>query len=420
MSLATDQAAARALQLSINRQNLELPANGWPATFGTINGGTSGASLAAAVAQANAQGGGIIQLGKGTYNITSPLSLNANGTCIIGNGEGLTFVQLDDAGGLAGGDGITVNSVTDCYLQGFTVSSTAARTAGTGIKVVGANNITAQPAQPTNQATISVNMQDLFIGIQTVDGPANAGAWGTRINGAQIIRTSAGGVGVKLNSNHGGQSYIRDLKLYNGNTIIDANRALAGIQYSAGADLEIHNVNTIYFQHGLLINPATGNVANVCITSDCEWDNNSQESILITTALGGGITGFQMVGGWCNTINDGVHATISLVGGNSMKFHGIDSWDGFVGFLLGAANNVIINGCELSGNTQGVFMQAGASHIKILNNNVNPKDGNNPTNGINIQGGANYIVTGNDCLGCTTPYTNVPGVSATQIFTGNI
>lgn len=391
-------------------------------SFGVVSAGADGVSLAAAITFANQTNCACkIVMGQGYYYLTSQQLLSANGIWLAGNGADSTRIVINDAGGMAGADAVVVNSALGVKITGLTFMAVAPRTAGSYVTVKGKNNITANPAQPTNQLTMDdVNMQGGFWGLRTVDGPTGAGAWGTRVNGGTWINFSAGGVGARLESTHGGQTFLNDIKMYNGTGIADASRAFAGVEYRGGNDLEINNINTIYFQHGIVIDPPTGNVANVTIMRACEFDGNTQESVLVTQVNGGSITGVQMLGGWVNSTNDAVHATISLVNGISMQFIGVMNWNGYVGFLFKFATNVVVDACDMSGNVYGAFMQAGNSHIKIVNSFVNPKDGNTPTFGIDITGGDNYIITGNDTLGAGTGINNAPGTSATRVVANNI
>lgn len=388
------------------------------AATGTIPAGTTGTSLLAAVALANATSCACtIQMGNYTYVLPSPLTMNVSGITLAGNGVGETFV---DDSGLSGADAIVVNSVLYFGMHDLTIISPTPRTAGAAIKVLGVNNITHNPAQHTHQYTIQrVNMEDQFVGITFQDGPGPGGAWGGYLSDGEWIRFSAGGTYIDVASTSGGQHYIRDMKLY-GSVVADASRAFAAVHYRGGNDLEMVNVNTVYMQHGLVVDPSSGSVANVTICTGCLFDNNTKESILLTQANGGGVKGFEYNGGWAYTPNDGVHFCVSLTGGSQITFTGGKFWDNYTAFFISTSNHVVLNGVDASGSQYGFVTSGGSSNFSIVNSTVGALDGNTPLFGIDITGGDNYIVTGNNVHEASTPINNVPGTSSTRIVMGNL
>lgn len=393
---------------------------------GVISGGTTGASLAAAVVAANAAGGGItITLGKGTYSLTAQLLITADGISIIGNGPGSTFLQIDDAGGMAGADAIKLASVLQFAIKGCTISSTAARTSGNAILVLGRNNITAQPAQQTRQYTIEdVDMQDQFNGVAFNDGPASQGCWGGYVNRGTWIRFSAGGTALDVNAPLGGQHYISNMKLYNGSTIIDANRAKAGVRYRGGADIEMVNINTIYFQNGLRIDPPNGQSANVVTATACLWDNNSQASVLVAPQAGGTVLGVELNGGWANTPPSFALPTIQIDGGEHIKVLMMNLWTTYQGVRIsGPAKLVSCIGTDASGASNKAFYATNnASDFTIANCRAGTVFGVGTSTGITIDAGCDHFnVQGNNTREASVPVFNSAGTLAGQrIFQDNI
>jgi hypothetical protein len=391
------------------------PFPGGAATTGLISGGTSGTSLAAAIAVANAAGGGYtIQLGKGTYRLTAQQVISALGITIVGNGPGSTFLEIDDAGGMAGADAFLVDSVLWFEIKGLTFTATTARTAGAMVKVLGANNITATPAQRTNQYTIEdVDAEDQFNGLVLNDGPGSAGAWGGFVNRCEWLRFSAGGTYVDVNSPSGGQHYISNLKIYGSNTLANAQRALAGIRYRGGADLEMSNVNEVYLRSGFLWDPPNGQAANVVTAMGCLWDNNTLASIKIAPAAGGTVLGGDFVDGWGYTPVANTQPCVQIDGGSRFKFIGGQYWGNYQAFRVsGPAKHVLVQGADCSGSVAGLYANLNATDFAFLNNIVGIQ-GATPTVGIQIDAGCDhYTVTGNNVREATTPITNTPGTSA--------
>lgn len=388
---------------------------------GVINGGTNSATLANAVTRANAAGGGqTIVLGKGTYRLTSAQTISANGISIVGNGPGSTFIELDDSGGLSGGDAFTVSSVLQFAIKGLSFTATTARTAGSFLTIKGQNNITATPAQKTRQYTVEdVDAEDQFNGVSIVNGDDGDGAWGGFINRCEWIRFSAGGTYVDINSPAGGQHYISNLKMYGSHSLSDANRALAGVRYRGGADLEMCNVNQIYMRSGLLIDPPNGQAANVTVATACLWDNNTQASVKVTPAAGGTVLGIKLNGGWGYTPAANSLPCIQLDGGSGIGVYGMELWSNYQAIRLGAIAHATITGNDCSGSAAGIYGTAvgGTSprDFVIQNNVVGIRGGVTPTVGIQIDAGADhYSITHNVLREATTPITNTPGTSANR------
>lgn len=316
--------------------------------LGVIDAGESASSLANAVVQANALGGGyVIALRRGTYRLTSQLAFTTSGNQLIGNGPGSTFLELDDTG-LSGTDAILVSSVLQFALKGMSITATTARTAGSFLKVKGKNNITATPAQRTRQYTVEdVDAEDQFDGVSIVNGDNGDGAWGGFINRCEWMRFSAGGTYVDVNSTAGGQHYISDVKFYGSSNTVDANRALAGVRYRGGADLEMVNCNQIYMRHGLLVDPPSGQTANVLLGTSCLWDNNTTNQVKIAPAAGSYCNLIKLVNNWYGT--------------NSASINTID--------ISGPAHSVTIDGGIVIGGTNGIVATGagGATDIHVCN-----------------------------------------------------
>jgi len=418
-----------AVRLSMGSAGLQASVNGAApgpiaGQTGLISGGTSGADLTNAIAAANAAGGGTtIELGKGTYNWIAKGTANQSAIQVVGNGPGSTFLRLDDAGGLAGDDAFLVNSVLNFALRGMTVIAASPRTAGSVVKVLGVNNITHTPAQRTRQYTIEdVDMEDQFNGVVFNDGPANAGAWGGFINRCEWVRFNTGGVGIWVNSPHGGQHYISNLKTYNSDSIADASRALAAIRYQGGADLELDNVNTIYFRTGLLIDPTTSG-ANVTIARGCEFDNNTQASVKIAPSGSGSVLGVTVADGWGYTPASTGQPCIQIDGGEAIMITENQFWGCLQGVRVsGPARRVLVSKNDASGSTAGFYATSSAAGFRFLGNVCNVHAGVTPTVGIQVDAGCDhYVVTDNDVHEATTPMTITPVDSANRrISTGNI
>jgi len=411
------------LQLRDNAGILQKSANGgltWGdvgSRSGLISGGSNWTSVLAAAAQANALGGGYtIELGRGTYRVTSLFDALANGIALVGNGPGQTFLELDDAGGLAGANAIRVNQVLQFALKGMSITATTARTAGAFLQIKGKNNITATPAQRTRQYTVEdVDAEDQFDGVSIVNGDTGDGAWGGFINRCEWLRFSAGGTYVDINSTAGGQHYISNLKMYGSHSLSNAQRALAGIRYRGGADLEMVNVNQVYMRSGFLWDPPNGQAANVVVATACLWDNNTLASILIQPGATGTAMMGEFMGGWGYTPAANTQPTVQIDGGRHISFIGGKYLGCYQAFRLSGGaglRHILVQNANCSGSIAGLYATLNASDFQFLNNIVGI-EGVTPTVGIQIDAGCDrYAVIGNNVRECTTPITNTPGHSA--------
>jgi hypothetical protein len=377
----------------------------------------SGGNDAAVLAALITAGAKKFRLGSGTFKWQSSCPVNFSGIHIEGNGQEATFISIDDSGGNIG-DAFSVNSVLDFSLKCLTVTATAPRTAGSVVKVLGVNNITHSPVQKTQQYVIEdVNTENQFNGIVFNDGPGSAGAWGGHINRMQMTATSAGGVCIWVNSPNGGQHYVSNIKAYNDATLPDASRALAFMRYQGGNDLELVNLNSVYFRHGIMVDPA-GVAANVIVATGCLFDNNTLASIFLSPQAGGSILGAEFHNGWGYTpVSSGVPC-VQIDSGSKIKVIGGQYLNNFQAIrILGGATDVLIMGVDTAISTAGIYCSTSAAHFRLIGNNAGPG-----TVGIQIDAGCDhYNIVGNDLAGCTTPLTNTPGVLAGQReVSGNI
>lgn len=355
-----------------------------------------------------------IRLGSGTFNWKSSCVIGFDGIHIEGNGQQATFISIDDSGGNIG-DAFKVNSVLDFSLKGLTVTATSARSAGSVVKVLGANNITHSPVQKTQQYVIEdVNWDSQFNGVVFNDSAGGAGAWGGHINRCQVTATSAGGVCIWVNSPSGGQHYISNVKAYNDNSIADASRALAAIRYQGGADLELVNINTVYFRHGLLVDPPNGQAANVITATACLWDNNTLSSVKIAPQAGGSVLDIELNGGWGYTPAATSQPCVEILGGTSIAVRGGKYQSCFQAFnIFGPAKYVTVANVDCGGSTAGIYASLNATDFSIIGNTCGIIGGVTPTVGIQVDAGCNhYNIVGNVVRECTTPITNTPGTSA--------
>lgn len=400
--------------------------NYWPpqasgAATGHVLAGSSFTSLQAAITAANAAGGKTtIELDAATYHVTAQMVITADGITLVGQGPGVTFLELDDSG-LSGADAIRLQSALNFRCLGMTITATTARTAGAFLAVEGVNNITHTPAQRVRQYTIEdVDAEDLFGFIRTADGVgghAGEGAWGGYVNRCSLLRFSAGGIYIDINSPSGGQQYIANVQMYGSNSLADGARAAAGVRYRSGADLEMVNVNEVYLQSGLLIDPPTA-AANVCIATACLWDNNTRASIKISPSGSGSVLGVEINGGWGYTPPANSLPCVQIDGGKNITILGGKYWSNYQAFRLSGSTlqDVSVIGADASGSVAGFYATSNASNFSFLNNICRPISGGaTPTVGIQIDAGSDhYNVTGNRLNGCTTALTNTPGTAANQ------
>jgi hypothetical protein len=386
---------------------------------GVLDGGTSSGSLAAAIATANAKGGGVIRLNKGTYNMTVAQTLTANNIQFMGNGPGFTFLQADDAGGLGGGDMITASSVLNATFEGITFSSVAQRTAGNFIKVLGVDAITANPAQRVRCLRMAdCDMENGFKGVTLNNNAAvTAGCWGARIDRVVGLNFGANGIYIDVDSTLGGQTQISNCEFHGANGLADGSRASAGVRYRGGADIELENITAVYLQNGFLSDPTAGNVASVVLMNKCDWDNMSRDAVKIG-GNGGTSNKVVILAGWHQTVLTA--GGINLANVNNATLLGNTCWSNSVGIVLNGVVRAAVSDNDCSSSIIGIQATGVTTDFSLIGNLVGiAPGGSTPTTGITIGASCDHLnVDGNILRQCTTPITNAATPSANRVVIG--
>lgn len=383
---------------------------------GYPSGGDDVPELSAAITSMGSIGGGTIMLRNASYKFKSTLPINYDNIGIRGHGTG-TIINIDDSGG-AVGDGISVNSTLNFSLKDVLITSTTARSAGAAIKVKGANNITAAPAQRTRQWTITdVNFENQFNGIVINDGPTALGAWGGYMDRVEMMAFAAGGVGIDINTPAGGQQYINNVKIYGASTGASATRALAGVRIRGCNDVELHNVNVIYTQYGLRIDPPSGQNANVVLAAECLWDSTSVLPCSIEPASGGTANLVRLVENWFGVATAVASVDCIHIAGASKSIfinggYIIGPAVGVKADGTGGATDIHVTGRPIfTGGTKG-FWATGSLQDFSCNGEMGPQTvlgALAPAVGIQVDAGCDYYELYCNIHRCSTPITDNGG-----------
>jgi hypothetical protein len=367
--------------------------------YGAVGDGVANdtAAFTAALAAANAAGGGAVVAPAGSYRVKPGVITFAGltGVRLVGDGHG-TKVVIDDTLGNAGGVGIDLGGSYQCSLFMFTVDAPAKRTAGIAVRV--RNGLQDFGGALFCDSHVDyVNFNNQFDGY-VVDDTLAAGNWLNYLNRSFFTNTKAGGTCVRIATVHGGSNYISDVWVRG----LAANLPAAAIQITGTGDFTLTKVSTTLCDYGLRINPSVaGDAGHPTVQageiSDCFFDTNTFNGVSIETSGAGTVGRLQFDNIW----SAGNLTNFYLVGAiDRCTFIGCTSLTCTYGFQVGgtATNIGIFNSNLQSAFTANVYLTGTSSNIKV-NDNVM---GNSPGAGIKIDAAVQkYDYNDNDMGGCT-------------------
>jgi hypothetical protein len=400
----------------VNDQGVVSPIGGGPggtyvAThYGAVGNGIADDStaLAAVIALACANHGGVFLDGTKTFRVAHALTVACDGLAIDAGGPSSTWIAVDDSGG-AVGDAITFNHTTDCTIRNLTITSTTARTAGWSVVFNGGHVVqTGNNATETNGHVEHVVFDNQFSSVNVTDtdpgvpnpGNPGGGAWDVFISDSIIRRPAANGIGIQLDSPHGGGHHIRDVFYWGKND--GGAKGLVALRIRNSGDFSVIHFSEIQAQRGLVIDPQALGLATAGFFSHSEFDTNDHEGVLIQPQTGGSAgtaQGIDFTDVWSahNEYNYrifGPATNITITGGKSW-------WATLINIQVDGATWVTLNGVNIGGAAfyDGVQITGHASHIKVANCLLGPALGTpSPNHGIEITDGGvtNYSISGND------------------------
>ncbi len=377
----------------------------------------SGHAIAMAIADASAAGGGKVRLDPGIYRCEPGLvNLNTPGITLGGTGRESTVIKPDDTIGNAGQPIITV-SANDCRVADLTIRSTAQRTAGDSLLVLGGSNnsITASPTQRTiNVIVENVDIENAFVGLHLDDTTAGTQLWGVLASNIRVLNTAAGGTGIWINTPNGGQHYMHDIYVYGAN-VSGASRALYGLRIQGANDIEIGYISTVYTQIGLQVDPPNGNNCNVIQIPFGDFDSTSTQPVVIAPQAGAHVRGM-VLGGWASMGAYGSgNYTISVSG----DVHNLTLLDGM--WIVSGNNGIKVDGSSGAGDIRIGEVRIGAmtgtdflatgglQHFSFRGNVENWFGYGSGAIGIQVDSGCDHYRIDSDVSQATTPIVDNGG-----------
>lgn len=419
------------------------------APYNAPAGGLVDASTAIndALAAAGTAGGGVVDLGPGTFLISAGIAINASG--VILRGAGRATILLEAAASTF--DALTVTSLTgnsahfNTYLVGCGVEHLAIRRA----------TATTSTANALKLAyAMYTNIDDVYIynfgtGLYCSAG-LNTLINRVRVTGAQNNVSAM--IGFHITGQLGQQSTVR------------LNQCAFQYDYPQATGMAGGNPNTGGTSTGYLFDRAGGSGVQDTMVTDCECDNAST-GLKIDGGSGGGVSAFDLhfynfaAGdgvGAANTIiitNCTGNSAIDFDGGivdngpgpavsfsSGVTFRGMQLYNCGTGFSFssGCLDCSVIGCNSTSGASATAFVSISASTYIIVANNMlegsgvgvsfvsaaancvvngNTMHGITASNAVNIASGCGPITCNGNAWGGASNYTDTPG---TNTFTGNI
>lgn len=366
--------------------------------------------------------GGIIHFEPAPYKFrTAVTDLNAGLTSsavdIVGCGRGLTSF-LADGPLLTSGNMFTPGRYF--RVHGVTMSATAVRSAGDYIKVTGDMLVGDIPSKKfMGVEFFECAMENGFNGVELVDGPGSLGVCGFSWDGGSLAHCrgfAPGGTLFIVNTPNGTVNRFANTIHSETNGVAAGSRPFATMRVQGAADLRCENIENVYCQNGLIIDPgATGRAATLFF-QNCIWGQCTSDTIRIEPTAGADVHAIVFNGGYADTV------TGFTIKGSAAK--GISISD--MTFLGCATGGLILDGCSKvtatnimvdGGNLFGLYAKNNASQF-YFQGICNNAFANNGT-GVRIDAGStDYEVhLAGATANCTTPSLITPAPAANRITT---
>ena len=331
----------------------------------------SGPAIAYWLAQAGANGGGIVELAPGDNYRTRRSLVVPAGVNLIGGGKGNTRLLADDSAGNLGSI-LSCTAARNASVRELYLSALSPRTAGNAVTVSGgdpSDNLT-DNLNGSEFVLQNVDMDSQFNGYVVNDAPGSNGCWKAYAEYGSWKNFSSGGIGCWVNSPNGASHFIEKIFFYGPQT---ANTTAIRIQ--ATGDCTLTANETWGFQHGLLIDPSvTGTVVEAVTVIGGFYDQSTNEALKIAPAAlpqQASLLRFSGVwfatGGFGGTGNSAtvVGSSANLIQFNGCSFYHATGW----GLQVSAAQGVSVVGCIGSLNTLGDINFTGGAIKNLANSN---------------------------------------------------
>lgn len=355
--------------------------------------------------------GGRIWMEPAPYDFRSATT-DPGGAPIEVHGSGVGMTYLRTAGPmLSAGDLFTPKR--GFRMFDLTLSSTATRTGGTFVKLIGDMLIGDVPSKAFQSYEFgNVNQENGYEGVWLIDGAGPLGVCGFFWDGCynHTRGFAAGGAPFVINTPNGVVNKIQNVIHSETAGMVAASRPRATIHMTGAADFRLTAIENVYTVRGLIIDPGAGGRVATIFMTDCIWGQNTSESVLISPNASADCHAIQMNGGYVDTGGISVNANPKSLYGANITFLGNAPNDALK--LDGTSGAVFENMIFDGANSKCFHALNSAKNFRLtgmFRNNFS-----NNTLGVHIEAGCDkYQVSLVGGEYCTTP-TNVPTNDATK------
>jgi hypothetical protein len=386
-------------------------------SYGATGDGTTDDTTALQAAlNAVPANGGTVLLPAGTYLISQTLTVNKNGTSLVGIGAAS---EIRVASGAANIDVITIGDGSGtrahCAVRDLHINSNGQKTGGSGI---------------TLNKCFKIWLQNLLVEKQyrSLHYINTTEVW---LSACDIRDTKEHGLFIDNDLGQGFDWYITDCIFDNP----EVTNIGSGIHWNGGETLVVNGADVLRFSTGLYINPTDGRESRFAFLNGLIADTNSDNNVHISNTGSGNTVGITFSNCWSGTAvnygvlidrpGSGIVQGVRWVGGK--VFH-----NGLAGFRLAGGQDVHISDCDIIGNSQtsvasrhGVEVGSGISEFSVKGCRIGGGFGQGDTQGyaIHLDAGSSdhYIIVNNDCHGNNnTPKIDDNGTGTNKVVANNL
>lgn len=380
--------------------------------FGAVGNGSTDdtAAIQAAITAVAAASGGTVFFPKGTYKISSALTVTAGNTCLQGEGYGAAILTTNSttADMITVGTG-TVSSVTNVAVRDLAFRTSVTRSDGAAVAMNGCyiGEIT------------GCNTSGMFRGI-TVKGTSKIIFLERNYIASPVPST---GLGIYLTGTS------NDIYMTNNFVIGDvATQPSAGILIDNASGVWGYNTSTFQTGNGLYIAPGTGSLVENCFFLKCAYDSGTGNGLTIAPTGTGAARRIQFTSCWSGS--NSAHG-VNIVGAagtiDDVQFLGYRAYvNGQYGILCSGSGaiNIYLSECITSGNSSsssgtyhGISFGTGSSKFRVQNCRSGQVGNMTNTQGYGLamtdSTSNNLLVVGNDFTG------NLTGAVSSVVLLGN-
>jgi hypothetical protein len=336
--------------------------------------------------------GGPVYLPPGVIRVTSNVTISTPGTFIYGSEFGSTITTSS-----ATADVIDVQA-SDVTLKEFVINSSVTRTAGYYV------NVGIAGTQCGNVRIKNVQMIGFFNGV----GYLGEGGSVFRLTDCFLNTSVAGGICVNINTTlTSADMVLRDLYILGPPT---GAQPAVGVQICQAGDITLDHISTVSAGTGLNIAPQAGQIVQLLIASNCEFDSGSGTGVQFAMASTGSVQLAKLSNVWsCSNANGFVLGSTgqgTLLRSEFSQCTGSSNTAN--GFLINfsGVTDTVVEGSSFAANNAGFTAVSGVVRFKLIGNIIGSTGefGDNATGLALLGSNDEFYIAGNDIAENTTPF----------------